>query len=197
MTKKLRTHCKWQNFIWVNRHKNDITGHKHGDLNRKKKNQINQQTAPIRQEEVILITADSTTTISVSHCIKLNEFAITLRINQGALSPRFTNIQQSSKHLPDMGSSTVRGVLCSDLPYPFSLASENNNKGVAFSYVDPSKSKITTASLIGFHQTGCKTGVRIKGKQTVMCYSCEAVLKHTATDPRDRDACALEWAGLS
>ena len=24
-----------------------------------------------------------------------------------------------------------------------------------------------------------------------------AVLKHTATDPRDWDACALEWAGLS
>ena len=22
-------------------------------------------------------------------------------------------------------------------------------------------------------------------------------LKHTATDPRDQDACALEWAGLS
>ena len=22
-------------------------------------------------------------------------------------------------------------------------------------------------------------------------------VKHTATDPRDRDACALEWAGLS
>lgn len=75
-----------------------------------------------------------------------------------------------------MGSSTVRGVLCSDLPYPFSLASENNNKGVAFSYVDPSESKITTAPLIGFHRTGCKHGVRIKGKQTVMCYSWEAVL---------------------